>query len=253
MRTLVLYNHKGGVAKTVTAVNFAYNLSEAGYRVLVVDMDPQGNASSFFRRYDINKTSIRELLVGEKSPSRCCFRTNYKGIDIIPANFRLREVTPKGLAAGRETLKLGLWAISDRYDYCIVDCPPSIDFLTEVVISAAEEVVIPLKPDRFSTDGLGTVMDVINGFGSDNVIAKGLFTQFYRHRDLLASVRDVMSTSGVSMYDNVIRRCAAVDHSIRVKKPLMKCASRSTAAQDYKDFTLEYLGEFKEVEKDGIA
>lgn len=253
MRIIILHNHKGGCSKTVTAVNLAYNLSELEYRVLVVDMDPQGNASSFFRRYNINKASVRDMLVGDKSPLRCCFRTNYKGIDILPANFRLREVTPKGLSAGRETLKMGLWAISDRYDYCIVDCPPSIDFLTEVVMAAAEDIIIPLKPDRFSSDGLGLVIDLIHDFCSEDVVAKGLFTQFYRNKDTLASINSMMETSGMPMYDNVIRRCSAVDHSVLVRRPLARCASKSTAAQDYQDFTEEYLGKRKGVEESGIA
>lgn len=252
MRTIILYNHKGGCSKTVTAVNFACNLSESGHRVLVVDMDPQGNASSFFRRYDINRSSVRDLLIG-KEARKCRYRTNYKGVDVIPANIRLREVMPEDLNGGREALKQGLHSLGAQYDYCMIDCPPSVDFLTEVIMAAAEDIVIPLKPDRFSADGLGTVMDVIRDFGSEHVKARGLFTQFYRHRDTLDSVRSMIETSGISVYDNVIRRCSAVDHSIQVRRPLIRCASRSTAAQDYWDFTEEYLEMSKEVKEDGIA
>ena len=75
MRTIIVYNHKGGCSKTVTTVNFAYNLSGQGYRVLIVDMDPQGNASSFFGKYNNNKLSVRDLIAGEASPDRCCYRT----------------------------------------------------------------------------------------------------------------------------------------------------------------------------------
>lgn len=253
MRVITVYNHKGGCAKTVTAVNFAYHLSEAGYRVLVVDMDPQGNASSFFRRYDINKVSVRDLLTGEVLPGRCCYRTGYKGLDIIQANLRLREVVPDALVFGQKTLKYGLEAMDGKYDYCIVDCPPSVDFLTEVIMAAAEDVLVPLKPDRFSADGLGTVLDIIQEFGPEDVAVKGLFTQFYHHRDALSVIHGMLATSGVPLYDSVIRRCAAVDHSVLVKRPLAKCASRSAAAQDYRDFTVEYLEAAGEVEKDGIA
>jgi hypothetical protein len=96
-------------------------------------------------------------------------------------------------------------------------------------------------------------MDVIQNFGPDEVVAKGLFTQFYRNKDSLISIHDMLATSGVPVYDSVIRRCSAVDHSLRVRRPLAKCASRSLAAQDYGEFTSEYLSAFKEVEEDGIA
>lgn len=253
MRTTIIYNHKGGCSKTVTAINLAHNLAERGYRVLVVDMDPQGNASSFFRRYNNNKTSVRELLTGEARPSRCHYRTNYKGIDIIPSSLGLREVTSDILVGGRETLQIGLWVINNKYDYCIIDCPPSVDFLTEVIMAAADDVIIPLKPDRFSSDGLGTVMDIVYDFGPEDVAVRGLFTQFYRNKDTFVSIKNITETSGVPVYDNVIRRCSAVDHSILVRRPLAKCASKSTAAQDYRDFAEEYVSRGKEAQEDGIA
>lgn len=253
MRTSVIYNHKGGVAKTVTTVNLAYNLAEDGYRVLVVDMDPQGNASSFFHKYDINRASVKDLLVGKYHSDRCCFRTSYKRVDILPANVCLREVTPNMLIKGRETLRSGLERISDTYDYCIIDCPPSVDFLTEVIMAAAGDVIIPLKPDRFSADGVGTVLEVVKSFGCEHVVVKGLFTQYYRHKDALKSINSIMTTSEVAVYENVIRRCSAVDHSILVRRPLAKCASRSIAAADYKDFAAEYLKDWQEVGKDGIT
>ena len=156
-------------------------------------------------------------------------------------------------AYGRDTLKEGLWDISDKYDYCIIDCPPSVDFLTEVIMATADDVVIPLKPDRFSSDGLWTVMDLVYNFAPEDVAVRGLFTQFYRNKDTFASIRNITETSGVPVYDNVIRRCSAVDHSILVRRPLAKCASKSTAAQDYRDFTEEYLEWVKEVKEDGIA
>ena len=237
MKVIAIYNNKGGCAKTVTAVNFAYNLSSLGYRVLVIDMDAQGNASSFFRRYDLNKPSVRDFLTGRKQLSRCIKRTIYDNLDILPSNILLREVKAEELIKGVHTLG----AIRERteqklsgYDYCIIDCPPSADFLIEVVMDAVDNVVIPIKPERFSADGLAC-----------------LFTQFYRNKDILKVVRHILDTENVMAYENVIRRCSAVDHSVLVRRPLLKCASRSSAALDYIDFTREYLK--KEEGEDGIA
>ena len=240
MKTIAVYNNKGGIGKTVTSVNLAYELTVRGYRVLLIDTDPQGNASSFYRRYDLTKASVTELLVGAR-PTRCKWRTRFKNLDIVPANSNLRTVDPGKLVAGVGTLRLALWVYENDYDYCIIDCPPGVGFLIEVVMDAVEDVIIPLNPDVFSTDGLGTTLDVIREFGDPRVHAGCLFTAFYKNRDTVALVQNVMSTMDVMVYNNLIRRCGAVSHSLKVRKPLAKCASKSTAAEDYRDFTDEYL------------
>lgn len=240
MKTIAVYNNKGGIGKTVTSVNLAYELTVRGYRVLLIDTDPQGNASSFYRRYDLTKASVTELLMGAR-PTRCKWRTRFKNLDIVPANSNLRTVDPGKLVAGVGTLRLALWVYENDYDYCIIDCPPGVGFLIEVVMDAVEDVIIPLNPDVFSTDGLGTTLDVIREFGDPRVHAGCLFTAFYKNRETVALVQSVMSTMDVMVYNNLIRRCGAVSHSLKVRKPLAKCASRSTAAEDYRDFTDEYL------------
>lgn len=240
MKTIAVYNNKGGIGKTVTSVNLAYELTVRGYRVLLIDTDPQGNASSFYRRYDLTKASVTELLMGAR-PTRCKWRTRFKNLDIVPANSNLRTVDPGKLVAGVGTLRLALWVYENDYDYCIIDCPPGVGFLIEVVMDAVEDVIIPLNPDVFSTDGLGTTLDVIREFGDPRVHAGCLFTAFYKNRETVALVQNVMSTMDVMVYNNLIRRCGAVSHSLKARKPLAKCASRSTAAEDYRDFTGEYL------------
>lgn len=239
MKIITIYNHKGGIGKTVTAANFAYNLVAAGKRVLIVDLDPQGNLSSFFRRYDLNKPSVTEVLVLERPISRCIVRTNYKGLDILPSNLRLRKV--RDVEGVEKNFLKSLKEQAKHYDYCIVDCPPSVDVLMKIAVRIADDILVPLKPDRFSSDGLGSVLDLIREYGKQLVTVGCLFTQFYRQRDALKAIRGVMETNTVLVYENVIRRCAAVDHSIQVRKPLARCASRSTAALDYADFTKEYL------------
>lgn len=256
MKVIAIYNNKGGCAKTVTVVNFAYNLSSFGYRVLVADIDPQGNASTFFRRYDLNKPSIADFITGRKQLGRCIKRTIYDNLDILPSNILLREVKAEELIKGIHTLEAiremkGQKLPAYDYDYCIIDCPPSVDFLIEVVMDAVDNVIIPIKPERFSADGLATVQEVIRDFGHGQVKAGCLFTQFYRNKDILKIIRRVLDTQDVMIYENLIRRCSAVDHSVFMRRPLLKCASRANACLDYIDFTREYLK--KEEGQDGIA
>ena len=241
MKTLAIYNNKGGIGKTTTAVNLAYELSIRGFRVLLADMDPQGNASSFYRRYDLTKASISDLLRGTQSPCRCRKRTQYKNLDIVPANSGLRYVSPENLLHGVSTLKEQLAIYAAEYDYCIIDCPPGVGILAEVIMEAAEDVIIPLNPDVFSVDGLGTTLDIIEEFGGDKIRSGCLFTAFYKNRETVGLVLDVIKKSDVPVYENLIRRCGAVGHSLKVRKPLARCASKSTAAVDYSDFTDEYL------------
>lgn len=144
MKTIAVYNNKGGIGKTVTSVNLAYELTVRGYRVLLIDTDPQGNASSFYRRYDLTKASVTELLMGAR-PTRCKWRTRFKNLDIVSANSNLRTVDPGKLVAGVGTLRLALWVYENDYDYCIIDCPPGVGFLIEVVMDAVEDVIIPLN------------------------------------------------------------------------------------------------------------
>ena len=134
-----------------------------------------------------------------------------------------------------------MWVYEKDYDYCIIDCAPGTGFLIEVVMDAVEDVIIPLNPDVFSTDGLGTTLDVIREFCGKRVHAGCLFTAFYKNRETVELVQNVMNTMDVMVYGNLIRRCGAVSHSLKVRKPLAKCASKSTAAMDYRDFTDEYL------------
>lgn len=243
MKVIAIYNHKGGNGKTVTAINFAYNLSEMGHRVLVIDMDPQGNTSAFFKKYDLYKPSISDLLTGKKYPSSCARRTAFKRLDIVPANVLLREVSPEELIGGVETLKNACWVLSDRYDFCIIDCPASIDYRIEVIMAAADDVIIPIKPDAFSADGLATVQDMIHEFTHGSVNVGCLFTWFVKNKDTVRVVNDILSKESIKVYCNVIRRNSSVDHSILVKRPLSRCATKSPVTQDYRDFTREYLGE----------
>lgn len=241
MKTIAIYNHKGGVGKTVTTVNVAYNMTACGKRILVVDMDPQGNTSSFFRRYDLNKVSVKELLTGECVPSRSIKRTRYPSLDIIPANIRLRELNATMLIGEDTTLKSALWAVENKYDYCIIDCPPSVDFLAEVIMKAANEVIVPMTPDGFSADGLASVLDIVREFCGVDVLVGCLFTKFYRNKETIKVIQNVINTHDVEVYDSVIRRCSAVDRSVNGRKPLLKCASKSAAALDYMEFAEEYL------------
>ena len=117
MKTIAFYNNKGGVGKTTLAANVGYNLSTMGYRVLLVDCDPQGNLSSFFGRYDLTKKGLMQALGGQL---RCIYRTTYRGLDILPGNIYSEALTPQP-----QTMSALLQGYAAHYDYCILDCAPA--------------------------------------------------------------------------------------------------------------------------------
>jgi chromosome partitioning protein len=244
MKVVAVYNNKGGVAKTVTTANLAYNLSAIGRRVLMVDMDPQGNLSAYYDRYNLNKNSVYDLLTGDKTSKRCRYRTKYDCLDIIPAHIRLANIESWKYDNQRFDLVIGLANFITEYDYVIIDCPPSVGWLMEQALGAANDVIIPVNPDRFSSDGLWTTLDIVddatNGDLSDHIGV--LFTRYRRNadtKDIVAKLVDMCGTE--YFYENVIRDSSAVGHGIKVHKPLLKCSKRSTATQDYLDFTEEFL------------
>lgn len=249
MKTVAIYSHKGGVGKTMTAVNLSYNLTVYNKRVLLVDMDQQGNASSLYRCYDLSKKSVYDILTGKCIPSATKRRTRYKNLDIIPANIELGELRYGELPKGCRTLAEALFALAGRYDYCIIDCPPSAGMCVKMALMAADEVIIPIKASMFAKEGLSTVLDTIADAGEINV-AGCLFTMFSRNATTLNIISDVINTYDCPAFENVIRRSSSVEYSEFRKKPLLKCASRSTAALDYMDFTEEFL---KKGDADGKA
>lgn len=240
MKTVAIYSHKGGAGKTMTAVNLSYNLTQHGKRVLLVDMDQQGNASSLYRCYDLSKKSVYDMLSGKCSPQGAKRRTRYPGLDIIPANIELKELHYGDMKQGYETLKAALETMEGNYDYCIIDCPPSAGLCVRLALKAADEVIIPLKASTFAKEGLSTVLDTIADAG-DIKIAGCLFTMFSKNATALNVINDIIHTYDCTVFENVIRRSSSVEYSEFRKKPLLKCASRSAAALDYMDFTEEFL------------
>ena len=242
MRTVAIFNNKGGVGKTTTAVNLAYNLTELGKRVLLVDMDPQGNASAFYKRYDLTKKSIKEVLEGKTRLTAAIRRTNYIDLDIIPANMTLQLLQEEKLDQGERTLFKKLWDARNRYAYCVIACPPAISVLSNVALIAADRVIVPVKATEYAKNGLSTVMDYAYDY---EVEALCLWTMYARGKMEQEVMREIMAEYDCRIYENVIRRSAAVEKSERRRRPLLKCASKAPATMDYMEFTKEFVEEME--------
>jgi chromosome partitioning protein len=191
-RIFAVVNQKGGVGKTTTSVNLAAALAQAGRRVLLVDMDPQGNATmgSGVDKRDVART-VYHVLLGLSEPGSVRVRAERGGYDLLPANRELAgaEVELVDLPARESRLKSALERVSGDYDFILLDCPPSLSLLTVNALTAAQRVLIPMQCEYYALEGLsdlvGTIKRVRAHLNASLEIA-GLLRTMYDPRNMLS-------------------------------------------------------------------
>ena len=160
-----IVNQKGGVGKTTTAVNLGAFLAKKRKKVLIIDLDPQGNATSGygFEKSTLENT-VYDLLVNEEDIANVIANTNVKNVDMCPTNINLAGAEVELVSAiSRETiLKRALEPVLDKYDYIIIDCPPSLGLLTINALTACEGVIVPIQGEYYALEGLAQLVDTIN-------------------------------------------------------------------------------------------
>lgn len=164
-KIIAITNQKGGVGKTTTAVNLGAFLAKKRKKVLIIDLDPQGNATS---GYGFDKTELEntvyDLLVNEEDISTVIASTSVKNVDMCPTNINLAGAEVELVSAiSRETiLRRAIEPVLDKYDYIIIDCPPSLGLLTINALAACEGVIVPIQGEYYALEGLTQLIDTIN-------------------------------------------------------------------------------------------
>jgi chromosome partitioning protein len=240
-RILAITNQKGGVGKTTTGVNLAASLAAAHRRVLLVDLDPQGNAtmgSGIDKR--VIKETVYQVLLGSRSIADVRVRSEQGGYDVVPANRELAgaEVELVELAQRETQLKDALAKVAEHYDYILIDCPPALNLLTVNGLTAAQAVMIPMQCEYYALEGLTDLVQTIKKVRAHlnpGLEIEGLLRTMYDPRNMLAQQvsQQLLEHFGDKVYRTVIPRNVRLAEAPSHGVPALKFDQASKGAQAY--------------------
>ena len=241
-------NQKGGVGKTTTAVSLSASLAKKGKKVLVIDADPQGNATSAVGVDKECETSIYDVLVNEVEVDKVMQDTSIKNLKVCPSNINLAgaEVELVSMVSREQRLKEQLEKIKDDFDYIIIDCPPSLGLITLNAFTASDSVLIPVQCEYFALEGLGQLINTINLVKkhlNKSLVIEGAVLTMYDIRTNLANqvVKEVKKYFENKVYKTVIPRNVKLSEAPSYGMPIVTYDPRSKGAKAYEKLTKEFL------------
>ena len=247
-KIVAIANQKGGVGKTTTAVNLSSCVAALGKRVLIVDLDPQGNTTT---GYGIPKRSVEkgtyEILIGEARASEAIRKTEYR-TDVIGSNTRLAGASLEmiDLPARESRLRKALAEVQKDYDFIFIDCPPSLDLLTLNGLSACDSVLIPVQCEYYALEGLSelisTLKTIRKKYNPYLDIEGVVFTMFsLRYNLTVQVVEQVQKYFGSKVYKTTIPRSIRISEAPSYGQPINFCEPKGKGSEAYMDLAIEFV------------
>ncbi|MBR6390974.1 MAG: AAA family ATPase [Lachnospiraceae bacterium] len=248
-KTIAITNQKGGVGKTTTAINLSAAMAELGKKILVIDTDPQGNMTSGF---GVNKNEVEntvyELMLGSCSTEEAIIKNVKENIDMIASNVNLAAVEIELIDDDNRNfvLRNEVEWVKDKYDYIVIDCPPSLSMLTVNAMTTADTVLVPIQCEYYALEGLSQLIHTVNlvksGLNPELDLEGVVFTMYDSRTNLSAQVVDnVKSNIQARVYETVIPRNIRLAEAPSYGKPITEYDPRSAGAEAYINLAKEVI------------
>ena len=249
-KAIAIFNQKGGVGKTTTNINLAACLALRGKKVLVLDIDPQGNTTSGLgiSKIDLEDTIYNIIVDSEYDPKKAVMHTDVENLDLIPASVDLAgaEVELVQIEGREKALKTGLDRIKGEYDYIFIDCPPSLGLLTINSLAAVDSVLIPIQCEFYALEGVSqlvSTIDLVKKSLNPALEVQGVILSMFDGRTNLSAqvVQEVKKYFGEKVYTTVIPRNVRLAEAPSYGLPITEYDPKSKGAEAYMEFAEEFL------------
>lgn len=248
-RIIAIANQKGGVGKTTTAINLSACLAEAGKKVMLIDMDPQGNATSGLGldKEEIDN-SVYELMLGECNIKECIRKTIIDQLSLMPSDVNLAgaEIELLNVNEKEYILKKAVDSVRKNYDFIIIDCPPSLNMLTINAMTTADTILVPIQCEFYALEGLSQLIYTINLVQerlNENLVIEGVVFTMYDSRTNLSQqvVENVKVNLQTKIYETVIPRNIRLAEAPSHGLPINLYDKKSSGAESYRSLAKEII------------